>query len=314
MAGHSNLHGKPKCLSTETYGLCIIGLSALLYSVMGAFVKLATQSGLPSTEIVFIRALFQGSLVTAASLCFREAPSSEKHDNNQLETTRPKLIIQSPLGNASIRHVVIARGACGGCGFVLYYFTISALPLGDAVALLSLSPVVTVWASAAFAGQPIRPLHALSAVTTVLGTFLIARPDFIFGPATEQTSHPPRDSLGYVTALLGTCTGAGVFLLMRKAGKVGAHTLQLLFSWVLFGLIFSSLLGVALPAIFGQTLSWALPPSKAVWGFLLGCCCFGTVAHFLLNFAARHSNPGLASIVRSSGILWAYAMIIRSAV
>ena len=30
---------------------------------MGAFVKLAAQSGLPSTELVFVRALFQGTIV-----------------------------------------------------------------------------------------------------------------------------------------------------------------------------------------------------------------------------------------------------------
>lgn len=296
-----SLKGKPKFLSTESYGLILIGFAAMFYSVMGAFVKLAHQSGLPSTEIVFIRALVQGCVVVAASLFFHETPRTETGE------TRP--IFQVPLGHDEIRPIVVARGAVGGCGFVLYFYTLSALPLGDAVALLSLSPVVTVWASAALLGEPVRLLHILAAMMTVAGSFLIARPDFIFGQSDHSLHSSSYDPLGYITAMMGTCTGACVFLLMRKAGRVGAHTLQLLFSWVVFGLIFSFLLGAMLPLVLG-TWSWKLPPSTTVWGFLLGCSCFGVTAHFLLNFAARHSNPGLASIVRSSGILWAYLLQI----
>ena len=299
------LKGKPKFLSIESYGLILIAVSALLYSVMGAFVKLAAQSGLPSTELVFVRALFQGTIVVATSLFFRELPRDEHIETGQ----SPRLIFQVALGHAAIRPIVVARGMVGGCGFVLYFFTLSALPLGDAVALLSLSPVVTVWASAVFLKEPMRPLHLLAAITTVVGSFLIARPDFIFGSQEQSKPSSSYNPIGYLTALMGTCTGAGVFLLMRKAGRVGAHTLQLLYSWVLFGLIFSSLLGVVVPSIMGEW-SWGLPSSLTVWGFLLGCCCFGTTAHFLLNFAARHSNPGLASIARSSGILWAYLLQI----
>ena len=155
-----------------------------------------------------------------------------------------------------------------------------------------------------------RPLHIVAAITTVVGSFLIARPAFLFG--VDPHAEPKLatyNSFGYVTAAMGTCTGAGVFILIRKAGKSGAHTLQLLFSWVVFGLLFSFLLGVAIPLGKGSWY-WYFPTSKLVWIYVLGCCSLGSVAHFLLNFAARHSNPGLASIVRSSGIMWAYLLQI----
>ena len=175
-------------------------------------------------------------------LFYHELPSSYDCFEGQ-----PRRLIRAPLGNASIRSIVVARGALGGSGFVLYFYTISALPLGDAVALLSLSPIVTVWASAAFAGEAVRLLHVLAAIATVVGSFLIARPDFIFGANEQQQHLSGYNPLGYVTAGLGSCCGAGVYLLMRKAGKVGAHTLQLLFSWVIFGLLFSFALVAILP-------------------------------------------------------------------
>jgi hypothetical protein len=43
---------------------------------MGAFVKLVTQYGVPSTELVFIRAAFQGFPVIMAMLWFQELPAS----------------------------------------------------------------------------------------------------------------------------------------------------------------------------------------------------------------------------------------------
>jgi len=314
------LRGKPKFLSTESYGLSLIGVSAALYSIMGAFVKLATQTGIPATELVFMRAVFQGSLVVVAMLWFREGvqsadslPAVDEKEEQQLQLQqqshrKPRLLVTVPLGDSSMRSVVIARGAVGGCGFILYFYTLSVLPLGDAIALLSLSPVVTVWASAAILGEPVRPLHIVAAISTVAGSFLIARPAFIFGmdPLAEPKL-ASYNSFGYVTAAMGTCAGAAVFILIRKAGKSGAHTLQLLFSWVVFGLLFSFLLGVAIPLGKG---GWYFPTSKLVWSYVLGCCVVGSIAHFLLNFAARHSNPGLASIVRSSGIVWAYLLQI----
>ncbi|CAB9508162.1 solute carrier family 35 member G1 [Seminavis robusta] len=288
---------------------------------MGAFVKLVTLSGIPATELVFIRATVQGLVVVLAMGCFREIPSTNQirydpstasggDDDNELlqERSRP-LLISVPLGSADIRAVVLARGAVGGCGFCLYFYTISVLPLGDAVALLSLSPVVTVWATAVFFREPMRRLHVISAITTLVGSVLIAQPNFLFGSDEVSQSasavSSAAKSSGYVTAALGTCTSAGVFLLMRKAGKVGAHTLQLLFSWVVFGILFSFLLGVVLPLGKG---GWRMPSSPQTWANIAGCCCFGMTAHFCLNFAGRHSNPGLASIVRASGILWAYLL------
>lgn len=320
MYASKQLAGKPQWLTTESYGLVIILISSCIYSVMGCFLQLAAKTGIPATELVFIRSTFQGTFVVLAMLFYREennAPAitttndttteNEEFTRDQHQPFHARRLIQVPMGsNATVRSVVFVRGIVGGLGFVLYFYTISVLPLGDAIALLSLHPVATVFAAAAIFKEPIRLLHVIASCLTVVGSFLIAKPVFLFGE--DEQEHPENyDPFGYVTAALGTISGAGVFILMRKAGDVGAHTLQLLFSWVCFGVLFSTLLGVSVPL--GQG-SWAVPSSKLAWLYTFGCCAFGSIGHFLLNFAARHSNPGLASIVRSSGIMWAYILQI----
>jgi drug/metabolite transporter (DMT)-like permease len=311
---------KPRGLSTESYSLAIILISSLLYSIMGCFLQLATKTGIPPTELVFIRAVFQGSVVVSAMLCLREGPpiQQQQQHNEEARLSTPGIVIDAkkegdsqqssrqrrrlilvPLGAASMQTVVVLRGAVGGMGFVLYFYTLSCLPLGDAVALLSLHPIVTVFAAAVVLGEPIY-LHIVASVATVVGASLIAEPSFIFHSSEKNAAY---QSFGYVTAALGNCTGAGVFVLIRKAGKSGAHTLQLLFSWVCFGLLFSLLFGVVLSK---DKSGWVAPSFGVVYAYIAGCLVFGSTAHFLFNFAARHGNPGLASIVRSSGIMWAY--------
>ena len=319
----SPLGFKPRWLSNESYSMLIILASSCIYSIMGCFIQLAANTGIPSTELVFIRAAFQGTFVVLAMILCREegylpmSTSSSKmkiattttsnSENNNLQPRHGRRLILSPLGDSSMRSIVIARGAVGGFGFVLYFYTISVLPLGDAVALLSLHPIVTVFAAAALLGEPVRTVHIIASFATVTGSFLIAKPAFLFGEQKSEDHPENYDPFGYVTAAMGTCAGAGVFILIRKAGESGAHTLQLLFSWVCFGLFFSLVLGIFLP--FGQG-SWDFPSSRLAWLYTFACCSFGSVGHFLLNFAARHSNPALASIVRSSGIMWAYLLQI----
>jgi len=106
--------------------------------------------------------------------------------------------------------------------------------------------------------------------------------------------------------LLGGVFASSVYILVRKAGMLGVHTLQLLFSWCCFG-VFSSLL-------FGFTLGrmvegvWIPPPSSEAWWYIFGMSAMGTAAHALWNYAGRLAPAGLTSVIRSSDILWAYIL------
>ena len=287
------LVGQPRWLSSEAYSLCILALSAVLVSTMAAFVKLASATGIPSTELVFLRALFQGAWVVVAMMHYRDV----------VHTNIP--LIRMPFGGRRVRAVVVTRGAFGGVGLLLYYYTMSVLPLGDAMTLLSLSPVITVWAAALVLKEPVRLSHVAAGVGSVVGCVLIAQPSFLFR---RQSSSSTYSYMGYITGLLGSCVSTAVFILIRLAGLEGVHTLQLLFSWVCFGTFYSLLLGVLRPALSlgGHPFLW--PASATAVLYVLGACVFGSMGHFLMNYAARHAPAGLSSILRSSSILWSYGL------
>lgn len=270
---------KPTWLSTESYGLLLLLLSAMLYSGAGVFVKLAANTGLSSSELVLLRAVFQGSFVVAGLVFYKNDEGVH--------------LIWQPLGSTrQVQKIVLVRGIIGGTGFCLYFYTISVLPLGDATALVALKPVPTIFLGRLFLGEPIKLLHILVTIASVVGSICIAQPSFIFGK--EGHAHA---SIGHVTGLLGACCAAGVVTLIRKAGSVGAHTLQLLFSWAFFGILFSSI------GLWGH---WTFPSSLTSWLYVLAMSVVGSAAHFLLNYAGRLAPASLSSIVRSSDLMFAY--------
>ncbi|VEU45290.1 unnamed protein product [Pseudo-nitzschia multistriata] len=277
---------RPHRLSVETYGLVLVFFSAAFYALAGAFVKLAhARGGLPSTELVFARGIFQGGLVVLGLCLCRDAKGQR--------------LIAHPFGrSAEAQRLVWMRGVIGGAGFLLDYHCMSVLPLGDAMTLMSLYPFVTIVLARIFLGEEIQALHMLTTVASVSGAVFIGQPTFLFGGGTAESP-----TLGYVTGLLGSCCLASILILIRKAGKIGVHTFQLLLSWALFGVVFSVVLGP-------YEGKWGWPSGPAAWGCVLGVCVVGAGAHFVLNYAGRLAPAGLVSVVRASDIVFAYGFEI----
>jgi drug/metabolite transporter (DMT)-like permease len=217
----------PLGLSTESYGLLLMLISAMFFSGMGCFLKLASEFGIPSTELVFYRALFQGVFVIAYMLRTNSEVSQE-------ENAEPKLLIKTPLGKTKDEiPIVIGRGLMGGLNFMMKFYSIIALPLGDAITLFSLHPIITVFLARFFLGETVRYSHIFAAFTTVAGAALMAGPTFLFDND-EVGEVEEVDKLGYLTAILGSFCAAGVLILIRKAGKLGVYTSQLLFFFYCF--------------------------------------------------------------------------------
>ena len=277
---------RPNWLSVETYGLILVFFSAVFYALAGAFVKLGhLRGGLPSTELVFSRGIFQGSLVVLGLYLCRDAKGQR--------------LIAHPFGkSAEAKKLVWMRGIIGGAGFLLDYHCMSVLPLGDAMTLMSLYPFVTIVFARIFLQEEIKVLHLITTIASVSGAVFIGQPTFLFGGGTGDAP-----TLGYMTGLLGSFCLASILILIRKAGKIGVHTFQLLLSWALFGVVFSLAIGP-------YEGKWKWPSSAAVWGHVFGVCLVGAGCHFMLNYAGRLAPAGLVSVVRASDILWAYGFEI----
>jgi len=321
-------------ISRESCGLLYILISAILYSIAGAFLKKST--GIPSTELVFFRAVFQGFFVILGMLRFKEEslPSdngregqlgnneysrqemtdgdspincSGHGDTTSTTTHDGTLLINVPLGRPGReRNVVVLRGFVGGgFGFVCYFYSIKSLPLGDAIALLSVYPVYTIFMAKFFLDESITRSHIIVTVLNVIGGTLIAGPSFLSYKNGDDVIHNDQyNPLGYITALVGGFFAACVIILIRKAGTLGVHTLQLLFSWCCFGLISSIVFGFTLGTLVEGM--WVFPSDRESWFYIFGTCAVGTLAHGFLNYAGRFAPAGLCALVRSTDILWAY--------
>lgn len=310
-------------------------ISTFLFSLMGMFLQLATRYGVPSTEIVFSRAVFQGIFIIPAMFMFRLSPSDadvlsqssqekelEEDDDDVEEHVKdvatvyvnedalPPRIIQHPFGTTKIMsNVVILRGIFGGLSFMFKFHALSTLPLGDATALMAVYPVITIFLAHIFLGEVIRPLHIVAAVSSILGAVLISQPRFLFGnnDGDDVDGDSYQGYAGYISAFLENIFCSGVIVTIRKAGKVGAHTLQLLFSWMTFSLSLCMLMFFVGRSSSDSVQEWIVPPTEALPS-LLGTCMAAGVAHFLLNYSGKFVPATMGGLIRSSGILIAYLL------
>ena len=283
----------------EFWALVAMLFSALFFSCMNVFVKLVGDKNVPATQLVSIRAIGQGFVILLGLYFVRDDTMA------RVGSIEMKRLIFTPFGGTrDVVRVVVLRGVLGGMGFVSYFYTVNALPIGDAITLMSLFPIVSIFLGRIFLSEPIVVLHLFAALGCIVGATLIARPPFLFGEV-EQDKNVEIDQMGYLTAGLGTIFGGCVFVLMRKAGTLGVHTLQLLFSWAVFGLLFAAILGNTTNF---ESDDWVSPKrfDRSTWLELLGLLGFGILAHFLMNWAGTLAPAGLGAIFRSSDIVYAY--------
>ena len=177
--------------------------SALGFSLMGLFVKLASEN-LPAMEIVFARSAFM-TVVTAGSL---------------------RLAGKSLWGND--RPTLIARGIVGATALSVFYVGIGLLPLGDAVTIQYTAPVWTALTAALLLGERFRPVVLVGAVLSLAGVVLVAQPTALFGATPD-----PLDGWGVLAVAVGSVLSGLAYTFVRKL-RATDDTMTIIFylSWI----------------------------------------------------------------------------------
>ncbi len=270
----------------------------MVYSTMGTLTKLTSQFEIPSTELAFYRTSSQLLIV----IIYMIRNKSEEEDG-----VESKRFIEMPFGKSRDQiPIVLGRGFLGALVAILEFYSMLALPLGDAITLFSLHPIITVFMAHIFLREEIKKAYIISAFATVIGAILMAGPSFLFAQQEMEDEAEGVDRLGYLTAILSSFCAAGVMTFLRKAGKMGVHTSQLFFSFTCNGVIVSLLLGSTLGLrVEGH---WFTPPTARATLLIVGMCLVSFFAQLLLNYAGRLTPAGLGSIARSSVILWGYIL------
>jgi drug/metabolite transporter (DMT)-like permease len=162
-------------------------MSALGFSLMGVFVRIAYGQGIPVLEIVAARAL------VSAVISYADV----KRKNISLWGQRKGLLI--------------ARGAAGAIALIFVYTALTALPFAEATVLQYLHPMFTALLAIIFLREYLQKNTVICIVLSVIGLLIMVRPSFIFDGLSGD--YP---AWAVAAAMAGAFGSAVAYVLVRK--------------------------------------------------------------------------------------------------
>lgn len=238
-------------------GIIMAIFSSLIFSVMNALVKAASVR-IPSNEIVFFRSLI-GTMII-------------------LFLMRKKKMELPRKGNG----MLALRGLLGALYMITYFYTISNMPLLDAIVLVNLSPIFSMLFSKIFLKESLPPKLFLILPLIFMGVLLTIKP---FGYSTYSAVA----IFGVLAAMFSGSAGTAI----RHLGKT-YNTFEIIFSFMIVSTLVSTV------------LMWKefVVPNPLELFYLV---CIGVVsllAQIFLTKAFTHENAVVVEVVRYIGIVF----------
>lgn len=245
-------------------GVAYMALSALGFSAMAVFVKLASAE-LPTGEIVLVRAAM--TLVISYVMVKRAGLSP-------WGTRRGKLLLRGLLGFSAL-----------GC----YYLALARLPLADATTLFYLQPLVTAILAWRLLGEPIGWATAFAIACGLAGVLFVVHP----GVGTVS------DPLGFTVALGSALLSSVAYVIVRQLSsprprpddhgtpRSGEHPLVIVFYFPL----------VATPLAVPWAAMDFVPPSAKDWIWLVAIGCTTQLGQVFMTKGLAIERAGRATSV-----------------
>lgn len=238
-------------------GVILAVLSSFVFSIMNALVKAASLS-LPSNEVVFFRSII--GTIMIYYFMRREKVAFSRHGI-------PMLAL---------------RGILGGLYMVAYFYTLSKIPLVDAIVLVNLSPVFVILLAAFFLKERIPRQTLFYLPLIFLGVILVMKP--------FQFSTYSVDALyGLLSALLAAGAATSIRYLSKKH-----HTYEIIFYFMAAATV------VSIPLMWNSFII----PNLIELFYLI---CIGVVsllAQVFLTKAFTHESAVVVEVVRYIGIVF----------
>jgi drug/metabolite transporter (DMT)-like permease len=160
-------------------------------------------------------------------------------------------------------------------GVYLWYSALQYLPIAEAVALSFLGPIFTVVAARLFLKEQFTPYKIYAVLISMLGAFLIARPD-------RGLFQAAKFSWAYALPLGSALLWAANTLITRKLAALGEGASRLALYLLLFMTPMSFLSCVG---------AWTTPELNH-WPFLMGLGALAALAHYALGRAYTIAEVG----------------------
>jgi drug/metabolite transporter (DMT)-like permease len=273
MADVAYIPGEPGRERRPAIGYAMMIAAALLFALNGTVSKVVLQSGISSLELTQVRAT--GAFLAFALVLAATRPGSLRLTRREV----PYLVVFGVAGVALVQW--------------LYFVSISRLPIGIALLIEYIAPVlIALWAWAVFK-EPIRRRIWLALVLAVVGLSIVV----------EAWSGITLDGIG-VAASLAAAVAYAVYVLMAERAVRWRDPASL----TAFGFLFAALFWALVQplwdfpverlddsvSLLGRLEDYALP----VWVLMLYVVVAGTMITFLLVAAAlRHISATRVGIV-----------------
>jgi len=273
MADVAYIPGQPGHERRPAVGYAMVIAAALLFALNGTVSKVVLQSGISSLELTQVRA-------TGAFLGFAILLAFARRETLRLSWREvPYLVVFGIAGVAFVQW--------------LYFVAISRLPIGIALLLEYIGPIlIAIWAWAVFK-EPVRRRIWAALVLALAGLSLVV----------EVWTGLSLDGLG-IAAALAAAVAYAVYVLMAERGVKRRDPASL----TCYGFLFAALFWAAVQPVWrfpagrlddsvsllGHLERFALP----VWSLMLYVVVAGTMVTFLLVVAAlRHISATRVGIV-----------------
>ncbi|KAG0335206.1 hypothetical protein BG004_000088 [Podila humilis] len=284
---------EPPPLHQETKGLIYMTLSALFFSFMSLLVSLTAKT-LPSFQIVLIRGIIQSLLGVIA--CW--------------------YLGISPYGKPEFRFLLFCRGLAGSCGLACFFYALSAMPLADATVIFFLGPTFTAILGRIVLKEPFGPLDAFASAVSMLGVVLVSKPSVLFLPRVLSLPEEEEGSMfmqaiidkdnaenrlfGTIAGVCGAMCSAVAYVLVRKIGKQGAHSMQHV---TYFGVV-SCVVSVA--GLYAFQGGYVQPEGSVMWIGLVALGVSAFAGQILLNSGLQLAPLGPGTLMRMNDIVFAF--------
>jgi drug/metabolite transporter (DMT)-like permease len=182
------------------------------------------------------------------------------------------------------RWLVFLRGLCLALGALTMGHALRLIPVGEAVAIIYLSPFTVMLLAIPLLGERVGPAGWIGAAVGFIGILLIVRPG------------GGLDPLGIAFALANTGFSTAYFLLTRYLVR-SEGAIALLYQSTLVGSVFFCL--IALGSLEGLAIDMADLAMMALLG------AFATIGHFLVTAAYREAPASLLAPVSYLHLAWA---------
>ena len=245
-------------------------IGALISATNGALTKILADD-MPALEIVFFRNIIGIVLILYA-----------------LKHTSPTL-------NGGKFYLLIQRGMLGFFAMILFFYTVTTIPLGEAITLNKTSPLFVAVLAYYLLGEKLNLRTVFALFTGFMGIVFILKP---FGMSI---------SYEHLLGILGGFFAASAYATIKKIKDIYDSRIIVL-SFVGIGTIMPAILFLISPYInppkFIEFLFpvFIMPSTAYVWSLIIFMAIISTLSQWLLTKAYSHSNLSIIGVISYTNI------------